>query len=202
MVLKTERFEMRLDQRILDMVDEWRGRHGNFLSRAEAIRQLIEIGVSTAVEEPLKFSAGEKMIMSILCDVHKHLKIKDGIDPDFVESTLYGGHSWGLKWKYSGIFHGHEDSEKIVSEVGNILTMWSLIESVYAKLSPKDKAKIEKEAAPFGKDVYFWGFDGNNESEHLGVARFMINDLERFSEFKERDLNSHMPVENSLVFPP
>lgn len=35
--------------------------------------------------------------------------------------------------------------------------------------------------------------DGNNENEYLNVSRFLIEHLDRFSDFKGRDLNSHMP---------
>lgn len=71
--------------------------------------------------------------------------------------------------------------------------MWNFIESGYGKLSKKDKERVETEAEPFGKSITFRGFDGNNESEHMGIARFLIDDLERFSTLKGRDLNSHMP---------
>jgi uncharacterized protein YfbU (UPF0304 family) len=52
---------------------------------------------------------------------------------------------------------------------------------------------LEVDAKPFGKDPQFRGFDGNNESEYMSVASFLINDLERFEEFKGRSMNSHMP---------
>ncbi len=71
--------------------------------------------------------------------------------------------------------------------------MWSFIEEGYKKLSPEDKARVASEAESFGKHVQFTGFDGNNETEYYGIARFLIDDLERFSIFKGRDLNSHMP---------
>ena len=35
------------------------------------------------------------------------------------------------------------------------------------------------------------GFDGNHEVEYLGAARFLIDELDRFSRFKGRGLNSH-----------
>lgn len=190
----TERFEMRLDQGALNKVDTWRARQDDLPSRAEAMRRLVEAGLSTTSQSQLKFSDGEKLIMRMLCEVYKHLKIKGEIDPAFVEAAIHGGHHWGLKWEYSGIFHGHEDNERVVSEVVEVLDMWSFIESGYGKLSKEDKDRVEKEANPFGTHVVFRGFDGNNESEHLGVARFLIEDLKRFSGFKDRDLNSHMPV--------
>lgn len=193
MQAKTERFEMRLDQETLDALDDWRGRQGDLPSRAEAIRRLIDSGLPSASRPPVRLSDGEKLILLMLRDLHKHLKVKGEIDPDFVAEAIAGGHYWGLRWRYSGIFHDYEDSEKTVTEVVDVLDMWVFLESSHGKLSQKDKAQIESEAGPLGKNVRFPGFDGNNETEHLGIARFLIDDLERFSSFKGRDLNSHSP---------
>lgn len=191
MPAKTERFEMRLNPGTLEEVDDWRARQVDLPSRAEAVRRLMEAGLSTTGSNLLKFSDGEKLIMLMLCEVYKHLKIDSEIDPSFVEAALHGGHYWGLEWEYIGIFHDDVDSKKTVSEVVNILDMWSFVESSYAKLPKKDQDRVEKDAEPFGKHVSFRGFDGNNEIEHLSIARFLINDLKRFSAFKDRDLNSH-----------
>lgn len=185
-----ERFEMRLDQRILGAVDEWRGQQGDLPSRAEAIRRLIEVGLHPS-DKKITLRDGEKLIILMLCEIYKHLKIKGDIEPAFVEEAIHGGHYWGLKWRYEGIFHGYEDDERVVSEVVDVLDMWSSIERGYVKLSTEAKSQVEKEAAPFGKNVLFRGFDGNNETEHLGIARFLIEKLDRFSSFKGRDLNSH-----------
>jgi uncharacterized protein len=38
--------------------------------------------------------------------------------------------------------------------------------------------------------VLFPGFDGNNE--HVSVAKFYIDQMERFVHFKGRNLNAHM----------
>jgi uncharacterized protein YfbU (UPF0304 family) len=190
---KTERFEMRLDPRTLEKVDDWRARQADLPSRAEAVRRLMETGLSAAESKPLRFNDGEKLITLMLCELYKHLKIDGEIDPLFVEAALHGGHYWGLQWKYTGIFHEHEDNKKTVSEVADVLDMWWFLEQSYAKLSKKDKDRVEKEAEPFGKHVVFRGFDGNYESEHLSIASFLINKLNRFADFKGRDLNSHMP---------
>ncbi len=193
MMAKTERFEMRLDQEVLDIVDNWRNDQSDFPSRAEAIRRLVDAGLSSTSRSQVKLSDGEKLTISMLCELFKHLKIKSEIDPKFVESAITGGHYWGLSWSYHGLFHGHEDNEKNVSEVVDILDMWSFLESGFGKLSKKDKARVGKEAEPFGKNVTFHGFDGNNETEHMGIARFLIDKLERFSSFEGRELNSHSP---------
>jgi uncharacterized protein YfbU (UPF0304 family) len=72
--------------------------------------------------------------------------------------------------------------------------MWSFLESSYARLGGDDKARIADEAGVWGKHVTFLGFDGNNESEHRSIALFLVRDMDRFSDFKGRDLNSHMPL--------
>jgi uncharacterized protein YfbU (UPF0304 family) len=139
-------------------------------------------------------SQSERLILAMLCDVHQHLKMKGDIDSKFGTEAIYGGHFWGLKWKFPGLFHGHEDREAVVSEVVDVLDMWSFLETGYAKLSKKEKERIAAEDTPFGKRVTFFGFDGNNEAEHMGIARFLIEQLDRFLSFKGRDLNSHMPT--------
>jgi uncharacterized protein YfbU (UPF0304 family) len=189
----TERFEMRLDQRTLESIDAWRSSQADSPSRAEAIRRLMEVALYPSKEKEIRITDGEKLTLGILAEIHKHLKVKGELEPDFIMDAIYGGHYWGLSWRYSGIFHGHEDSRRSLSEVVDILDMWSLIESGYAALTAKDKARVEKEAEPFGKNPRFRGFDGNNESEHMGIANFLISKLERFSSFEGRDLNSHMP---------
>lgn len=140
----------------------------------------------------MEFSVGEKLILKMQCEIYKHLKIKGEIDPAFVEEVLHSGHTWGLHWKYSGLFETGENPQ-IVKEVLDVLEMWSILEGSYAKLSAEEKQFVKENAAPFGEHVKFRGFDGNNEYEHISVADFLINHLDRFVEFKGRDLNSHAP---------
>jgi len=40
--------------------------------------------------------------------------------------------------------------------------------------------RIRIEAELFGEHVVFTGFDGNNEGEYMSIARFLINELDRF----------------------
>jgi uncharacterized protein len=137
----------------------------------------------------MKISDSDKLILHMLCDVHEALRIKNSVDPTFIRAAISGGHGWALEAKYTGIF-GQEDSAETKNEVFDILDMWRVIEASYARLSEEEKARIEREAHPFGKDVQFAGFDGNHEGEHLSVARFIIDDMERYKEFKGRNLNS------------
>jgi uncharacterized protein YfbU (UPF0304 family) len=190
----TERFEMRLGPSTLEAVDSWRAGQDDLPSRAEAVRRLVEVGLGKSERKRIALGDGEKLIVMMLCQLFKHLKVESDIDPGFVEEVIYGGHYWGLGWEYTGLFHSHEDAETVVTEVVDILDLWSFLERGFGALSESDKDKVAAAAEPFGKHVMFAGFDGNGESEYIGIARFLINKLDRFTEFKGRDLNAHMPT--------
>jgi uncharacterized protein len=194
--VKSERFEMRLDESTLERVDLWRSRQADLPSRAEGMRRLIEAGLRSAdgTAGVVKLDDGSKLIAMMLCGIYKHLGIRGDIDPELVEDAIAGGHYWGLRWEYPGIFHDDQDREGIVREVADILDMWSLVESGSSKLSKAEKGRVNKEAEPLGGNIAFRGFDGNYETAHMSVARFMIKTLKRFTDFSGRDLNSHMPT--------
>ena len=146
----------------------------------------------------MKLTDSEKLILIMLCDIHEALKLKNSVDPKFIREAIYSDNTWGLDWKYSGIFGSSETPQVVVNEVVDILDMWSFLEHGYDKLSQADKDQVEADAIPFGKTVRFLGFDGNNETEHMSVARFLIEQLGRFDSFKNRgDLNAHMPSLNT-----
>lgn len=190
----TERFEMRLDPTVLNKLDSWRAKQDDLPSRSEAVRRLVEIGLAGRGTNPrITLSDGEKLMIIMIGELFKHLKLKSDIDPTFLEEVIYGGHYWALNWAYSGLFHGHEDSDAVVSYVVDVLDMWSFLERGFNALSREDQKRVATESEPFGKHVSFSGFDGNGEAEYIGVARVLINQLDRFTEFKGRELNSHMP---------
>ena len=183
---KTERFELRLDRDMIDRLDQWRGRQDDNPSRSEAARRLMERGLS----EKVGISGGERLILTLLRDLHKHHDLVSEADPDFIMEAILGGHHWALEWEMQGLFHGSIDRKQTVREVVDYLGMWSLLEESYDGMSDADKKKIETETGRSG-DVKFIGFDGNSETEHMGVARFLIEKMGRFERFNKRSLNSH-----------
>jgi uncharacterized protein YfbU (UPF0304 family) len=138
----------------------------------------------------MKLSNGEKLILVMLCEIYEHLGIKGEVDPKLIRAAMSGGHSCGLLDAYQGILTTEEDDSALVKETISILDMWALIETAHEKLSSEDKTRVERDAAPFGKEVKFPGFDANNE-RHYGVAHFLIKEIGRFPHFKARHLNSH-----------
>jgi uncharacterized protein YfbU (UPF0304 family) len=140
----------------------------------------------------MKLSDGEKLILLMLTDMYKNLKVKGEFDPEFISETIHSDNLWGFNWRFTGIPFERSKDPPEVSETVDYMDMWSFLEDSYKKLSPADKKRVEKEAEPFGKHVEFHGFDGNNEP-HYHVARYMVEHLERFPSFAKRDLNSHSP---------
>jgi len=46
----------------------------------------------------------EKHILVMLTEIYKALKIDGEIDPQFVQNAIFTDNSWGLEWKYTGLF--------------------------------------------------------------------------------------------------
>ena len=189
MELESERVELRFDGGSLEKIDAWRAKQQDMPSRSEAIRRLVEVGLGRAT-----MSDAERLILIMLRDLYAATKADGEIDPDFVAETIWGGHFWGLDWKYPGLLHGHVNSMAEVSKVVDILEMWDFLEDGFSKLTAQEKDQLKREAAPFGGHVQFEGFDGNHETNRLSIARFLIEKLGRFSRFKGRELNSHWPT--------
>ena len=189
---KTERFELRLDPETLNRVDNWRTGQSDLPSRAAAVRRLIDAGLALD-ESKFRPTISEKLIVGMLCDLFKQLKLDDaGFDPDLIEKATVGGHHWALEWEYGGMFEESID-EQVALEVANILQMWWNIESSYDYLSEDERARLEADSVTSRNRFMFRGFDGNVEPNHFFVAKLMIDDLGRFRHFAGRDLNSHYP---------
>jgi len=194
MAPKTERFEMRLDQSILDRVDVWRSRQADLPSRAEVIRRLIEDGLEEPDPKDFRPTNPEKLMMWMLSEIMKGQKNYEKDTVELIREAIYGGHFWALDWELTGIMHNHVDSKRAVTLVVDTLDMWSFVESAYEGFSAADKKRIATEVGPLGKDPRFHGFDGNNESEYMSIARFLVEKMGRFESFKGRDFNSHVPL--------
>ena len=141
----------------------------------------------------MKLSDGEKLILLMLCEIQEHLKIKDSIDTKLIREAIHSGNVWGIEQAFTGIFHGYETKEEVVRETRETLFMWQRLEQSFQALKPEDKKWLAENSKPFGEDVKFYGWDGNNESEYNIAARFLVENLGSFQHFKDREFNSHMP---------
>lgn len=186
----TERFEMRLTEADLENIDEWRREQSGLPSRSEAVRTLVTL----ALQKPraaAPLGEGDKVLLWMLCDVCRSLKIKSDFDPDFIQEAILGGHYWAIKRQHSGLFP-REIDEAIVSEVTDLLDMWRFIESAGSGFSKAERAEIAKDVGAANLNFRFPGFDRQNEEgDHLSVAQFYVENLDTFTFLKGRDLESH-----------
>jgi uncharacterized protein YfbU (UPF0304 family) len=138
------------------------------------------------------FSPGERLIISMLCELFQSQKIKSEFNIDLIKAAL-GSDEWALRSEYSSLMKPDIPSDKIVSETYDILSMWENLERVFAELPEDAKRRVLEGAEWIGADVHLSGFDGNNEDHH-GIAYFIINHLKRFASLSKYALNAHMPT--------
>jgi uncharacterized protein len=195
-----ERFEMRVDAETLERIDDWRSRQPGIPSRAEGMRRLVEVGLRADSPSGVRFSDGERLIATMLADIQRHQRLPNpSIDSDLLQEMISGGHYWAAPIEYPGIYHGEDVSQEDARFVIEVLSLWDILERSYKDLSVGDGDRIKEECALYSRDFQFPGFDGNNECTYLSVALFLVEDLGRFSDFKGRELNSHMPTASSYA---
>lgn len=138
----------------------------------------------------------EKLILMMLAKIHEKLEINDGIDTKLLQNAIFTDNTWALSWEMPGIIgDSDEPTPKNVTDVVDILDMWSFIEEACESFGDEDIEKIRNEADTFGNCTKFVGFDANHDSKYLNIARFLIDDMNRFTRFKGRELNSTTSVE-------
>lgn len=139
----------------------------------------------------MNLSDGEKLILTMLCNIYKALEVKGPIDADRVSASIASGRLEDLDLCLPG--DQQNPWEAPVAEVSEILDMWSAIERGYKRLSVEEKQQVEAEAGPLGRGVRFSGFDGDTESEYRNIARRFIEETGSFERFQGRQLDSSMP---------
>ena len=186
--MRTERFEMRLTPDTIRRVDEWRSEQAGLPSRAEAVRRLIDVGLIMSLgRQEITVSDGEKLLLTILGDICRHLQIDNNVDPEFVVNAISEGRYWALQQQYDYLLHSRVQDKRVVDEVRDVLDMWRFIEEDYARLSKQDQELVASEGGPFGEHVAFRGFDHKYEGEYCATTRFLIDEMGWFSGFKGRD---------------
>ncbi|MCL8385149.1 YfbU family protein [Xanthobacter aminoxidans] len=136
----------------------------------------------------MKFSPAERLIVVMLAEVLEKVGGHSEIDPSFVKSAALSNNEWAITWDHGWL---SEDScdPSVVKETTDIMNAWLRIERSVDGLSKSERGAL---IADVGDEswIKFDGFDGNND-DHYGVATFIVEEMNRFGEFKGRSLNSH-----------
>lgn len=141
----------------------------------------------------MKFTDEQRLIVMMLADIQKTLGVRGEFDPDFISKVASWKEEFALEWAYNGIFDDTHTPDSFRFVI-NVVDMWSFIEHSVKNLSAEERLELEAKIGVWGKEPAFRGFDGNNESEYMSHVRLLVEDLNRFSEFKGRDFNSHVPL--------
>ncbi|EPG2416317.1 YfbU family protein [Stenotrophomonas maltophilia] len=140
----------------------------------------------------MKFTDEQRLIVIMLADIQKSMKLGGEFDPDFIKKVAIDGHEFAIPFEHSGAFSSsdHELPEEFRFVI-NVLDMWSFIEDGLKNLDSAGRAALEAAAGKFALTAKFDGFDGNGETELMAYTRLLVDDLNRFSEFRGRNFNSH-----------
>lgn len=143
----------------------------------------------------MKLTDAEKLTLAMICEIHTELKLNaKGYDSKLIRSALETGNTWAIEWEYADVLgFEQKDEHPELSKVVDVMEMWEFMEEGFDALTPQEKDVLAEKAHPFGRDVKFRGFDGNNESQLMSITLFLIDKMDRFQRFAGRDLNSHMP---------
>jgi uncharacterized protein YfbU (UPF0304 family) len=136
----------------------------------------------------MKISDTERLTLYMLCGIWDRLEVGDSVDTKLIREAIHTGNTWAIADTHPGILASPDKSE-FVEEVGHVLQMWERLELDFEELTAQEKEHVLQEV---GGPVLFQGFDGNNEHEHVSIAKFYIDQMERFDHFKGRKLNAHM----------
>jgi uncharacterized protein len=142
----------------------------------------------------MNLSEGERLILVMLCDIHKALNLKGVIDPDVLKPLILEAEHNGLARAANGMSGEHRDRTAVANEVTEILDMWSAIERGYKHLSVDEKREVEIGAGPLGRGVRFSGFDCECEIAYRDTAHVLIEETGQFERFQGRNLDAHMPA--------
>jgi uncharacterized protein YfbU (UPF0304 family) len=144
----------------------------------------------------MAFTTAEKLMIAMLCDLAKPPKQRE-LDFDFIWDSVMDDDAWALAWQHTGL-QLDEKTPPDVNRVADLLQMWDVLERSFEALSPAEQKRVSDEPTVLGS-VKFVGFDGNNETRLMHIARIFTRKLDRWERFKDRDLNSHAPTIDSYA---
>lgn len=141
----------------------------------------------------MAFTDEQKLIVTLLTEIHSKLAITDGLDPHFVQKMVSSDNAWALHWRYNEICTNEQTPHK-VQRVADVLDMWQVLERTLAGFGPAERAKAEELSRPIQlSQAKFQGYSGNDEDE-FSIVHILVEDLGRWSSFKGRNFNSHVPM--------
>lgn len=123
----------------------------------------------------MELSTFEKLALTMLTDICEKLGATQSVDPKLIKDAISSGNLWAIDWKYRGL-SVDPLSEITVREVADILNMWLVIEKAGGRKFP--------------------GIDGNHDPHHASAARFMMDHIDHFQQFRGRASDAALHLED------
>lgn len=136
----------------------------------------------------MKLSNEGRLIVAMLASIQRKLCITedhDAVDPDFILGAIYQRQEWAIPVRYTGLFEA-EATPPTVGTVLDHLSMWTELERCFDALSQADQVRVTAAVGPSRMQVRFPGYDAKQESDYLGVTRFIIEYMQTHPAFAER----------------
>jgi len=133
---------------------------------------------------PVEFTKNERLLLSNQFRILQRLVPEEAAGYEQAVKILERGYTF----EYGGLLEPFSDELGFdeCREVMDILDMHRMLNDAYRKL--EDQTGIDPNA------LKFRGFDGNQETEQMGYARFLIRDQGKWDELLHTELNSHYPT--------
>lgn len=140
-------------------------------------------------------SNAEKLIIAMLCDIMKQQGSSTGLDPDFIQESVRLGQEWAIEWKYTHIFaSSNDETPSEVINVFSILNMYSNLKSSFKRLDGAEKESVIEKTLINDADFHFPGFDIFKESNHVIIAKTLIEDISLFDDLRGTPHVSDRPM--------
>lgn len=121
----------------------------------------------------MKYSQAEKLQIMMLCEIYRHLGIKDSFNPDLIEEIILSDNYWALEWEY--FISSEQRIPDDVQLVTDIIKMYDTLKFTYENLSSKDKNDILNAIPDFSIQHYlaFQGFHPEVEKRYFNITQML-----------------------------
>lgn len=134
----------------------------------------------------MELSNKDKLLVTLLTDIYGHLKVVGALDPFLVHRAVSSDQGWALEWKYPALFPPSGECPAEVAYVMQVLSMWERIELSYEALDVEEQLLLARDVGLTAAKPVFPGFNSKQEGALLGIARLLVNDLQRWPLFSGR----------------
>ena len=134
----------------------------------------------------MNFTPEQRLIASLLCDIHQRLEIRHSYDSDLILEALKTRNEWAIQMEYGEALGVVNPLREEASFVCKVLEMCEILEQSYANLDAPDQAKVREQTRINPANV-FTGFDRNNDVEFTSIVEFLVTKLGRFNYLQGRD---------------